>query len=668
MNAIAASLASEIWGFLYSRNLGAFVHVSLVLWLVSWIAGAGAVWLAGHRLDNFLCRALAAPTGLAITAASWASLISLGVAPTSPWLLAVPLGLACAGWWSRPSASDAPRSSAAIEWVVLVLVWAIAFGVCANLVKNNFVYPGADSQTTAYFGWLMERESAYPFVHPFPAPAEATLSIDYPPAFEVLYVALGRFLGAPLEVRQMATAVAISTLFSVAVAGLAFEVTGSIWWAFWGGVASLARGFLFQTVTGNATEILAMASMAPALGWVALGARRWNPRAAVLVGSCCASAILSNGKVFELYFLTLTIVALFWIATRHGQRLAVMRWSAAAMFSCALVLAPWAWHSLANLHLVGGSTHVYTHPVVHWWRNVARWNESWILLAASVGAIGAFAYGPLVARILGLQIFVCLAVAQYWLLLYLWSPAWFSLKRVPFDEWTGTDLVFKTKLLYPYPIEIGFIGYTIAFPVLAALAGLVFERALAAVGRRVSGDRAGFALGWLGAIAGASLLSCAPRTTSPSEAFASQLMSEADYRVLKWMDTHTERERTLLLNPWHLSRSMQGNWAAVVSNRATVFFRGADQVFNSWVGQPPYMEDLKAAYLDPEAPDSIARMGDAGVTHVFVPTVLAADLVPAYERSEGARKVATESSEGGSAAIFEITPPTPASDAGETEP
>ena len=655
---VIGRLSTELTRLLSSPNLVPFVVIALAAWSVAWAAGVGLIWWTRRRLTDPLLWALAAPTGLAVTAALWASLISLKVSPTSRWLLVVPVMLALGGWWRRraPVAGPDPpdtRGERVIPWIPVAVVWAVAFVVQANLLRDNLVYPGYDAQSTAYFGWLFERENAYPIVHPYPWPT--LMSIDYPPAFEIIYVVLHQVLPWPFETMQMGAAVAVSTLFSVAVAGLVFAVTGSTWWMICGGVASLARGFLFQIISGNTTEALAMVGMAAALGWIALGIAHWETRTAVLTGLCSAVAILSNGKVFQLYFVTLALSSFWWIVSRSGERIAVTRWLGLASIACAAPVVPWAWHSLANLHLMSGARPLSWHPVVHLWRNVTRWNEPVLVALALAGALAALVVGSSLARLLALHGLACLAIAQYWWLLQLWSPPWFAIKTIPFDDWLGTDRMFATPLLYPYTNEIGFIGYTITFPVLAAFLGYTATRAARGMTTRIAGVSLGPVLGGLCLAAGALFAANAPRSMQAAEPLAYQLLSPSDHRVLKWVARHTSPVGTFLLNPWHMSAAPEGNWAAVVANRPTVFFRGANETFNTWVGPPPSTEELKTAYETPEQPDSLARIRAAGVTHVFVPGSLSPALTQAYERASAFAKVTEEIAPGGRrSAIFAV--------------
>ena len=427
----------------------------------------------------------------------------------------------------------------------------------------------------------------------------------------------------------------------MAVAGLVFSLTGSPSWAVLGGMASLARGFTFQIIASNATETFAMVAMAVALGWLALGVTDWKWRTAVLVGVGSAAAILSNGKVFQLYAVTLILAGLWWLAAHPGRRRPVFVWLATATLACAVPVLPWAWRALAGLGLIG----LGQHPIVHPWRDVTRWNEPLLLALALAGAVIAVIRGPRLARVLAGHGLACLAIAQYWVLLRLWSPPWFEIVKIPFDEWLGTDRLFVTPFPYPYTNEVGFIGYTIALPVLAAYLGHVASGWAGRLGR------------WARVaclVVGALLALAATRSMLPGEPLGYQLLTTADYHALKWVARSTPRATTLLLNPWHMSPAPEGNWAAVVADRPTVFFR-ADDSFIRWLGPPLGGEAMKAAYQGPGAPTSLPLLRASGVTHVFVPARLSPALTDAYERARGFEKVVEASAPGGQrAAIFAV--------------
>lgn len=637
-------------------SLGPFLAATLLLSAAGAWSGWGILRLAGGALPGSCRWFLAAPTGLCVTATFWALAVCLGASPSNAKLWGVPLALGLAGWrWPREKREGRADTSRIVrDGLPAALTWTAAFLFMAYLLGGNLVYPAWDSQSTGYFAWLMEREGRYPVVHPFPG-SPARLYIDYPPAFDLMPVLLHRLLPWPLETLQLGAAVAVSTLFAVAVGGVVHLVTASPWWGMIGGIGALARAFLWQTTGGNSTENLAMLAMATALGWIGAGLPGLDRRAAVLAGLCASAALLSNGKVFQLYAVSLgsaATAALLWRLRRPTDWRRLVAWLALAFLGCALPAWPWA--RLAFQHVrVMSDGEVYFHAVLNLWRSVARWNETSLVWLALAGAVVAMVRGPLLGRLLAWHGLCCLAVTGYWKGLQWWSPSWFQIRTIPFNGWLDTDTQFATRFPYPYPNEVGFIGYTIALPVLAALA-VWWVQQTAARGARLAGPLPGrFAWGLAG-VAGGVALAMGPTTTKTAEALGSQLLTPADYRILKWMERHTDPSRTFLLNPWHGSPSAEGNWAAQVSNRPTVFFR-SDAFMCTWLDSPPDTELLKPAYLEPGTPSARARLRRAGVTHVFIPTSLSADLLPKYRAARGYRIAAQEDGPGGRvAAIAEV--------------
>jgi hypothetical protein len=83
-----------------------------------------------------------------------------------------------------------------------------------------------------------------------------------------------------------------------------------------------------------------------------------------------------------------------------------------------------------------------------------------------------------------------------------------------------------------------------------------------------------------------------------------------------WLKANTPANAFVLNYP-----GIEGDWAPVVSERKTVGFR--EQMF--YIGAAPVwalQARLRAAFLDPAAPDSGAAIRAAGVDYVLVPQVV----------------------------------------------
>ena len=101
-------------------------------------------------------------------------------------------------------------------------------------------------------------------------------------------------------------------------------------------------------------------------------------------------------------------------------------------------------------------------------------------------------------------------------------------------------------------------------------------------------------------------------------------VSEADVAAMTWLRENTPPDARVLNFPGsELGSSWEGDWAAVISERDSVYYRG-QPFFRGDEASLAGQERLRAFWLDPADPAQEAALIEAGIDYVLVPQIVAA--------------------------------------------
>ena len=100
--------------------------------------------------------------------------------------------------------------------------------------------------------------------------------------------------------------------------------------------------------------------------------------------------------------------------------------------------------------------------------------------------------------------------------------------------------------------------------------------------------------------------------------------SEADVAAMTWLRENTPPDARVLNFPGsEAGSSWEGDWAAVISERDSVYYR-AQPFFRGDEASQAEQERLRAFWLDPADPAQEAALIEAGIDYVLVPQIVAA--------------------------------------------
>ncbi len=100
--------------------------------------------------------------------------------------------------------------------------------------------------------------------------------------------------------------------------------------------------------------------------------------------------------------------------------------------------------------------------------------------------------------------------------------------------------------------------------------------------------------------------------------------SEADVAAMTWLRENTPPDARVLNFPGsEAGSSWEGDWAAVISERDSVYYR-AQPFFRGDEASQAEQERLRAFWLDPADPAQEAALSEAGIDYVLVPQIVAA--------------------------------------------
>ncbi|MCE2488866.1 MAG: hypothetical protein J4G17_02705 [Anaerolineae bacterium] len=180
---------------------------------------------------------------------------------------------------------------------------------------------------------------------------------------------------------------------------------------------------------------------------------------------------------------------------------------------------------------------------------------------------------------------------------------------------------------YDYPFSIAWHGPIIPLSLLAGQGLLTLWGKLE--GRRPQGPwrRAGRALFALASLLVAGALVFPSQLLAFSKgrvAFHGAFASEADVAAMTWLREHTPPDARVLNFPGsEPGSSWEGDWAAVISERDSVYYRG-QPFFRGDEASLEEQERLRAFWLDPADPSHEALLLDAGIDYVLLPQIVAA--------------------------------------------
>jgi len=514
-----------------------------------------------------------------------------------------------------------------------VMIYALLQTV--NLYRDSLVPGGWDAMSPAFVEFIVKSEKAYPLVHPYLD--QSVCLINYLlPSYDVLVIIFSYILPFSITTVQMLITILCSVLLSLAVFLLLKQITNNDFIATLAGILSMGRAFLWQTRDGNSNENLSMLAIAVSLiilERILMTAHKTKhvPLSLPLILGCSLSlSMLGNTKVFQRYFIAYALFFLIIILLERKEfKLIYLKALFFSAISFSLLSVPWVFAALKNVSPIAKTSSVDWQPVLDMITAILRWNSYPLVIFSFCGLLSALILSENKRFIFYIVLYTTLTAftIEYYRIFAFIKPLWFSIKEVPYDPWYDTNKLFSSIFPFAWINEIGFTGFTITLPILFSL----FIKLLYDLSKKL----------YLNKILIVIFLTIVCIQVIVTEVYAlpggaGVILSKEDFNVLRKLSVNSKYESTLILNSWHGSWEgycfPEGNWAAPISGRKTVFFRGDSIFFVTWIYSSIDKEKAKAIYINPCLPQSYALLKKWRITHVFLPKSVPEEIKARYNR------------------------------------
>jgi hypothetical protein len=430
------------------------------------------------------------------------------------------------------------------------------------------------------------------------APFWPEINFFYSPAFFLLAAQLADLLGGasmPVVVAGLGHVLAVGTVGGVYAVASEF---GDVRTGAWAAIFSVAGYALFSTMMDSGyTNVLGNFLTAAILVLVFRAAREPTRLNIALAALSLASLPLSHpDSIIHLLMAYAPFYFTVWLARVRPTREQYLTLTVVVPAIGVALCLPWLGRVFP---LIGGIN-------VH-----ERQNPLWGHLSSLVALNGTL---PVVLAAVGLL----LALRRRdWFDIWLLGWAVMILEISTFgnlDALSRRTTIDPMQIFYPY--GAAWHATIIPVPVLAAMAVAKLPITVAEVFKKpavwTAASLVVIAIAVAAGLFGPSII----QFSKGRVGITGSLSSAADVRAMVWLRDNTPDDVFILNYP-----GIEGDWAPVIAERRTVHFR--EQLF--YIGAGPawaLQERLRAAYLDPAAPESERLIREAGIDYVLVPQVL----------------------------------------------
>lgn len=602
--------------YLQAQNTPYFLVITLLVLLFSFPLGLAIVNLFFKRLEVRVKFFLSFAFGLISLVGFWSVLI-LFKAPINPVILISAyfvLTICLFIILKIKHGSIIDKKNLEIkrsDFMLPLIVFLVSYFYFTSFYIDKRVPPHQDAQLHGFIEMFMKTEASYPVVHPYRDGTE--YYILYPPGYHVIVAVLAQLTDIPIQTLTMIVSTLSLSLMSVMLYEIAYYLTRNRYVALLAGILSVNRASFFLMNTSQMTEMMALLACTAFLFsfFYSFG----ENKSAVLPGIYMGIVGLIHSRFFFWIGVTLFVFAFLLFITKDKKFRTDYKSIFIVLITAFLVVSPWLVSKLNMINPAAGRlySHRYTyiHDIPEYW--------GWVILpAVIIGAAVIWFRKRKCEFFLLAWAISCLFLMNYWRVLALFKFSWFEAREGyyldPFsfirpDTIPFYALIFVIPLMSAYSFELITDSMETEKQVGTININLLRKKTIAKFLTRH--------LPTITVILIVSFiyieLHC-PRTKEPH----GQQIVKADVKALTWLKGNTKFEDTLILNP--NTPPNWGNWAPVVSERKTVFFRNTG---HRYVVETPNLginwkeADWAFHHInEPKARDIIKKYR---ITHLYIP-------------------------------------------------
>jgi hypothetical protein len=485
--------------------------------------------------------------------------------------------------WTWPSARDL---------IFLIMVIAL-FGAVTLALPVPF---DTDAQGFGYLALTLRNSHAYATL----APWHPEIDYLYSPAYLGLIGHLSARLDPGIYVLQMIFSAATAVLFVWLAYDLGNELEGPRTGRAFMLAALIGTGLITAFMDSHYTGLLALLFSLGFITFVLRFLSTWRWSSALFAAICLAAVPLSQpDATIALIIGYVPWLVVIWFS-KPRPRLSAWLVIAAVIPLVALgIVAPW----LIRIGDLLGSGLESPFKVSHsHWRTMVIMQGGLIVALAAVGVlIGLRRRQPV----------------HLWMIVWLIGIVEFSTLGLLEKALPG---VMKPLLKYDYPFSLAWHGPIIPYTVLGgtALVWLADRLGARRVDRQVRWLAVPVSIVALAGIAAGVIFFKPLLKESKNHGihFYGAFSSAADVQAMLWLRDHAPTDARILNHPG----PHEGDWAPIVSERDTVYFR-LQPFFQGTEGVQAEQEAFRAFWRDPANPDNINLFREQRVSYVLVPQV-----------------------------------------------
>lgn len=522
------------------------------------------------------------------------------------------------------------------EICVFIIVLLIAFLWHSLMWANNNVPPDVDAQGSIYLQLLM-KEQGYPVVYPFLNETKAY--INYPPCFNVIVVLFSKLKMSLVYKECMSVTTVCGAYFVLAVFLLAYFLSKrDMLLAFIAGILTLNKAYLTMYNDGNTTELLSYLSAACFLIFLqhALNekSRKLAAIIAIFAGFVFSVSALSQTDIFLWYAISLAVFFLLYLISRNKSYFKDYLVLTVSILTCIIIIVPSLINASGSYKTIDFEN-LFSQYTTHLIPTLKYWHNPVFLILSFIGIGIFFFYRDKILIFLGAHALIMVALIIHWKFYRFMEFKWFHF--TPRADWfLGANGSFTTPFLYPNTFSIGWMSFTIVFPIAATYT-------LITIFKLLKKTNIMFIKRYGALFISIIFLSIFQYYEYKSYLRYPEWLLETDYQALQWFHKNTTFDNCLILNPRNPVVLENGaeywtlDWIPVVAERRAISSRSLDinADFHLKIKDTASINKNKLLdiYNNILRPDSYDILKESNITHIFISTLQSGSLIENYQKA-----------------------------------
>lgn len=522
------------------------------------------------------------------------------------------------------------------EICIPIIVLLVAFLWHSLMHANNNVLTDVDAQGSSYLQLLMKYQG-YPVVYPFLNGTKAY--INYPPCFNVIVVLFSELKMSFVYKECMAITAICGSYFVLSVFLLTYFLSKrNILLAFIAGILTLNKAYLTMYNDGNTTELLSYLSVACFLILLQHAFSEQSKKLSTIVaasaGIVFSVSAFSQTEIFNWYAISIAVFFPIYLVSKNKTYIKDYLVLVVAVFVCITFVAPWLINASGNYKTIDFEnlfSQMATHliPTLRYWHNP-------VFLVLSFAGIGVFFFHrEKIMIFLGVHALVMIVMIIHWKFYRLMGFKWFQF--TPMQYWSlGANGSFTTPFQFPNTFTIGWMSFTIVFPIATAYA-------LIAIMELIEKKKIMFIEKYrILLISIMIFLSVFQYYEFKNYLRYPEWLLETDYQALQWFHKSTTFDDCLILNPKNPIILPNGvaywssDWFPLIAERRAISNRSLDtadfqmKIIDKGLINRNELLDVYNNILQPSAYDILKK---SNITHIFVSALQTGRLMQDYQKA-----------------------------------